>query len=729
MKNNNLRVYIDTFLVLFLTSYFSRFIIIPEFTVPKDIVINPVFQNVDILTNYLRFLLVLIMGLASSYLSYSKRYSISEKIFNLMKFFGFKKLSFIGLSLLFVFLLILLKGNIPLFSKLTGGIGESEFWGYLPTLNKLGLSQIITVHGGIDFLPSLIATYFFGYDKTIIGTRLIVFYLIPAINLIFIYLIIYYGFLRSLSLKYKLNYSLVIILTLFLFDNYLFNSSFHNLFFLINLLFLQIGILENKKKNFSISFFIVGLSSLLGLFYTFDRGIYTLALNLIFLIVIFFSKPNNYKTMYISFFTGLSASIIFVILFLEIQNLKYFFYNIKFLMSTGKFCCVVPSFMDYTHSSSNYSIFRTIFIFSINLSLMIFTIFLNFKNIKERDTKKTINKNLNLITIIISQLLFYRIIIYLNDQEHLLQSLLMTPVLISYVLIFYSKKIKIDKTVIISFLLIFFLFKGESIKFSIFNYYEIFAKFKNHNDQDLYKNLINNDSLKKISGLIKNQKCLYTLTNNLTWNYILNKPYCTKYHYNFINLSKKSQDETISKLKKTPPKYILFASNDSNDSSQYGVSTKSMNYLIYDYILKTYEPSQAFAGNWFWKLKNSQIKKINLNQNFKGKIVIQTEEKNLFDKLKIISGISKNIVNFSNYSDIQIKISFQDSDLKNFYAVIVKNENNKTLSGKLLNSGNDLILEIPKLMLKSGKNTIKILLMNNKNELFFFNNYSFNHIN
>lgn len=60
------------------------------------------------------------------------------------------------------------------------------------------------------------------------------------------------------------------------------------------------------------------------------------------------------------------------------------------------------------------------------------------------------------------------------------------------------------------------------------------------------------------------------------------------------------------------------------------------------------------------------------------------------------------------------------------YAVLVKNENDKTLSGKLLNSKNYAVVEIPQLLLKKGKNKIKVILMDSNNELFFFKNYSLN---
>jgi len=726
MTNKSIRIYIDTFLVLAIASYLSRLITIPEFTVPNDIVINPIFKKVDVLTNYLRFLIVLILGSISCYFSYANRYSISEKILNFIRFFGVKKLSYFSLSLLFIFLLLLLKGSFPLFSKLTGSIGESEFWGYLPTLNKLGPSQLFTVHGGIDLFPSLISMHIFGFDKTIIGTRLIIFYLIPAINLTLTYLIIYYSFIRGLKNKYKVNLSLIVILTLFFLDNYLFTTSFQDLFFLINLLFLQIGILENKKNRFSIPFFIVGSVSLLGLFYTFDRGIYILALNSVFLLTILFTKPINFKRIYASFFIGFFTSAIFIISFFGIENLKYFLENIKFLLSTGKYCCVVPSFMDYIHSSSNYSIFRTVAVFSINLSLLIFIVFFNLKNIRLENIKKIINNKLHLITILISQLLFYRIVIYLNDQTHLLQSFLMTPVLISYVLIFYLKKIRIGKVFLISFFVIFFISKGGYIKSSLINYYDIGTKFKNHNDSELYMDLINAKGFKKISGYIKNQECLYTLTNNLTWNYIFNKPHCSKYHYNFINLSKKSQEETIYQLKKKKPNYILFESSNPYSNLQYGVSTKSMNYLIYDYVLSSYEPSIVFKNNWFWKIKSNQNYKVDYSHTYKGNLSVKRKNLNLFNKLKTISGISRNVVDFSNISDLQIQITLQDLD-KNIYAIIVKSENDEILSGKLLNLKNEAIVGVPFQKLKIGENKMKIFLINKENELHFFRDFSYNH--
>ena len=181
-----------------------------------------------------------------------------------------------------------------------------------------------------------------------------------------------------------------------------------------------------------------------------------------------------------------------------------------------------------------------------------------------------------------------------------------------------------------------------------------------------------------------------------------------------------------TEIKKKKPNYILFESSNPYSNLQYGVSTKSMNYLIYDYVLSSYEPSIVFKNNWFWKIKSNQNYKVDYSHTYKGNLSVKRKNLNLFNKLKTISGISRNVVDFSNISDLQIQITLQDLD-KNIYAIIVKSENDEILSGKLLNLKNEAIVGVPFQKLKIGENKMKIFLINKENELHFFRDFSYNH--
>ena len=402
------------------------------------------------------------------------------------------------------------------------------------------------------------------------------------------------------------------------------------------------------------------------------------------------------------------------------------------MITEGRYCCV-GEFMNYSFSSGNLPLINTILIFSLNLILLIHFIFINFTKTNIKNYKEKIILKLPEIIIIFSQLLYYRIVIDSTDTSHLLNSVIMNSILIIYFYFYYLKtiieKIKIKKIksyifnlpiYLMFFILFFYLI--EPINHTLLKTSKFIKNFKSTNDSKLFNNFLDKDNFEKIFKEVDKSECFYTLDNNLSWNFYFNKSYCSKYHYNYINLSSKSQNETINNLKKYKPNIILHNGNNELSNLQYGISTYSMNYLIYEYILNHYKPYLLLNNNWFWIYNN---KKINLPKE-KIKIVHKIEHVDKIEesiRVKIIrfSGLFKWVENH-NISDINLKLSIQDSFKNNYIGtfITVGNDHRPIWSGPISNF-NDIDLYIPINSLEIGINDISIYLFNNNNELELLN--------
>ena len=269
---------------------------------------------------------------------------------------------------------------------------------------------------------------------------------------------------------------------------------------------------------------------------------------------------------------------------------------------------------------------------------------------------------------------------------------------------------------------ILFFYTIEPIDQTITKTSKFIKNIKLTNDKDLFNNFLDKDSFKKIYKEVDKSNCFYTLDNNLTWNFYFNKSYCTKYHYNYINLSEKSQYETIESLKKYKPNIILHNGNNKLSNLQYGVSTYSMNYLIYEYILNNYKPYLLLNDNWFWNYDNKK----NIYPKEKIKIVHEIKH---FDRIKEstrskiirLSGLFKWVQNY-NISDINLKLSIQDIYKNNYLGTFITvGKNNKAIWSGSISNINDIDIYIPINSLESGINNISIFLFNNNNELELLN--------
>ena len=247
------KAFIDSFIFIIIISYFIRIISIPVFSIPDDIFIFGIYKNYDPLSNYLRFIIIFIAAISFYILSIKKVFSITDIFLKKFK----KNISLYTYSvfiLIFILLFLTLIDNINLiFKPLDQSIGESEFFGYLPTLYQSGFKEIYSIHGGMDILIPVISKNIFGEQKIIIGSLLISNNIIPIINIILILFINYlYCSFRFPKLP-KIYLLSIITLIFFLLNNSLYITNRQDSFFLLSILiliYINISNLSLKKTNF-----------------------------------------------------------------------------------------------------------------------------------------------------------------------------------------------------------------------------------------------------------------------------------------------------------------------------------------------------------------------------------------------------------------------------------------------------------------------------------------------
>ena len=98
---------------------------------------------------------------------------------------------------------------------------------------------------------------------------------------------------------------------------------------------------------------------MLGFYYTFDRAIYSIILNLVIFIIYFLKNDKKDYLLYIaSYLLGFIFPLIIILLFFGIDIIYLIFSNILLLVTEGKYCCI-GEFMNYSHGSGNLPLIKT----------------------------------------------------------------------------------------------------------------------------------------------------------------------------------------------------------------------------------------------------------------------------------------------------------------------------------------------------------------------------------
>ena len=559
------------------------------------------YEKFNPINNDLRFI-VLIFSTALIYyfflISFYKNQNTIKDILRLKNFETnkfLKKNNFLKLSFIVVFFSLILefiivdlpKQNLDFFHE-----GEWLTPGFHLLENNDKLIDIFFIHGVFyDLVQSVIAWDLF--NQISIGSVRYFNLILIFITKIFLLILIYKVSINQ-NLKNFKKFLIFLFLNLICLKLIRYDQSAYNYFTfrdipLILILILSFDILRRNLTGI-ISSFAIGVISFSSLFFTIDRGIYSVFISGIILILLLIQKKYLQSVL---LFGGFVISIIFLLIFLPIDQLKIFYENTLEILN-------IKPFLD------NYKFPTPIFdrdtVSSKAIITIIISIILTIKILVDKQKGNFLTKDTAFFIII---LFIVNIIVFKNalgrsDAAHIKYSLGFNYFLISFLALYLILKNNIlnrDNNFVylifgflVIFLQIFYINKDTSKLSNLADYKTNTLRYINLEDT-FFLNEEKRVFLKEYSKLLNTQDCEINLTNEPAWAYLLRKETCLKYYVSWFAASDKLQENFIQIIKEKKIDVILFESKfqllpdglDNKNRISKIINYLEKNYKILDY--------------------------------------------------------------------------------------------------------------------------------------------------
>ena len=361
------------------------------------------------------------------------------------------------------------------------------------------------------------------------------------------------------------------------------------------LLFLSINFLKFDKKSF-ITPILIGLLSFLSLFWSLDRGIYSLVA-LVFLFILSILKRRYLGASLLIIGFSISSFLIFILF--GISEIKNFYINtlniIKYFdLYAGS---SYPTIFDFKNNHSSRG--------TLNLLIIIMNGFLLSIFLLKSSLKLTDNSKIYFVFLYFVSILLYKSALSVPDSYHMKQSIFLSKVvLISklfYLLLNNKYLIKKFYLSLIPMLLVFLVsmknFSSNNlyniINFKKANYDYIKLKDDKFFDQkylDLKKFILNNYNI----------DCIQIFSYDAVIPYLIKKKSCTKFNFLYLVSSKNIQEKMINELSKKTPETILF--NQKYEFLDLIPIEKKID-KVFDYIKLNYNKDRSFEDWIIYKKK------------------------------------------------------------------------------------------------------------------------------
>ena len=355
------------------------------------------------------------------------------------------------------------------------------------------------------------------------------------------------------------------------------------------LLFLSINFLKFDKKTF-ITPILIGFLSFLSLFWSLDRGIYSIVA-LVFLFILSILKRRYLGASLL--IIGFSISSFLIIILFGVSEIKNFYINtlniIKYFdLYAGS---SYPTIFDFKNNHSSRG--------TLNLLIIIMNGFLLSIFLLKSSLKLTDNSKIYFVFLYFVSILLYKSALSVPDSYHMKQSIFLSKVvLISklfYLLLNNKYLIKKFYLSLIPMLLVFLVsmknFSSNNlyniINFKKANYDYIKLKDDKFFDQkylDLKKFILNNYNI----------DCIQIFSYDAVIPYLIKKKSCTKFNFLYLVSSKNIQEKMINELSKKTPETILF--NQKYEFLDLIPIEKKID-KVFDYIKLNYTKDRSFE-NW-----------------------------------------------------------------------------------------------------------------------------------
>ncbi len=296
-----------------------------------------------------------------------------------------------------------------------------------------------------------------------------------------------------------------------------------------------------------------------SLLWSLDRGIFILAIYVVFFGILFFNK--KFKEL-LTLSLIILFSLILLISIIGTYEFNHFITNSLEILSSSDLLNGIIHPEPFSNDNGSSRATKSLLIIIINGIILI-----NYLINKKTNLDK--NFKIYILLYYIFSLIFYKIGVTRSDGGHIKQGVSLNMILFYYFIIinifsYFEKKgiylnLKnnllsiLSLTILLTFI---FLNTPKNSLNNLFTFKERLTKYLNTSDLE-YLNKQENILISKLKHLNKNEKCIQIFTYETAISYFLNKPTCTKF-YHIMNMGpKKNQIIFINQLKNTKPKYIL----------------------------------------------------------------------------------------------------------------------------------------------------------------------------
>lgn len=460
-------------------------------------------------------------------------------------------------------------------------------------INGKGLwSGTLFVHGLIyDVLTAFLGWKIFGVES--IGSyrfALEVLKLTKDIGLLFLF----YKLACFLFDEIKNRIDSLLILSFIIFS-YIFTLRIQNLdrrmFPLILLIALMIGLIHKARRY---SYFLLGILTGFGFFYSLDVGLYALLISLFFIFfqLVFNNRPLlNVSMFLLKFLSGFFTIFLFVFLLVGKVEFKFFVKDFLYFLR-------VKDLLDsYVYPNplylSNLRFTIPILISSLNLLFLLFLFLFVYHEEKFKNIK-IFHLMIQLISILI-----YRSALGRSDLIHIETSstfifitLGLNMGILFYLVVFHRI---FKKYLSITIFILSLIFLASSTNLNISNILSFRSRLLEHiyADDIYYVNEVRRDGIYRLRDIFNNESCVYNITSEASLPYLIKKPSCGRYYISYLASADPARLDLSITINSEKPKYIIYSTKgwtqdmdniSNNERFKDLMSNIEENYRLYENV-------------------------------------------------------------------------------------------------------------------------------------------------
>ena len=420
-------------------------------------------------------------------------------------------------------------------------------------------SKSFTIHGGRDlFIPIVIFKLF---ETTNIAPVKFL-YISLILPLKFLSVILAYQISNISNLKKIFKIIIFFLSSIFLLSMSKYDQNYYlsirDIFVLVFFIFFIKILLQ--KKNYIINFLLI-LTSTGALFFHYDTGIYLILILIFYFIYLIVGKKYSERSSFIISIFICAMTVYFYFGKIEIINfIEQITHIVKNIDRIHGMEYPQPFFSigenDDASRATKLLLFFIIFGFFFNILIFLKNDYLHIKD-----------------KVLISFIYLYSLISFKNalgrsDGGHIMISSDWITILLFYLFLFstfFYLNVKIKKNYsqkTISIILLFLIVVSIFYKFQNKTIYEASNNIRNFISTSNSEFISNERKviLKKISALVKDEKCINNFTSDLSIPYLINKPTCTKFFSSWIVSGKKIEKKYLKQLEESTGNYLIYNS-------------------------------------------------------------------------------------------------------------------------------------------------------------------------